>query len=112
MNAATNNGESKMEKSMKSIYADGIKLAKVLDSWKETGFVITTDEDIYSIAKAAINSANAILPGAALSYTLAVAESVLGTKDGEALENYLRTDLILTDTLVAELNAFTLSGAC
>lgn len=99
-----------MSKSMKEIYSAAINLASTLDGWKETGFVITTDEDVYTQSRKAIEAASEILPGVALSYTLQIAEAMLGTKDGEALESYLRNDMVLVDTLNAELHAYAANG--
>ena len=100
-----------MTKSMNRIYNDGIALAEILNGWKETGFVLTgSDESIYDVAKRAIASASTILPGVGLSFVLAVGESLLGTKDGEALERFLRSDVDLVATLEAELTAYTSNG--
>lgn len=100
-----------MTKSMKEIYTDGIELAEILNGWKETGFIISGNSGtMYEVARKAIESANEILPGTALSFVLAVGESLLGTKDGEALERFLRSDVDLVATLEAELVAYTNGG--
>ena len=100
-----------MTKSMKDIYTDGIELATILNGWKETGFILSgNSESVYDVAKRAIASAEEILPGVGLSFVLSVGESLLGTKDGEALERFLRSDIDLVATLTAELSAHTSNG--
>lgn len=110
MDSNTKHGESIMA-TIKEIYANGIELAEILNGWKETGFILSiNNETMYDVARRAIASAETILPNASLSFVLAIAESILGTKDGEALENFLRSDLDLVASLKAELAAYTNSG--
>jgi hypothetical protein len=112
MTTTTKNGESKM-KSMNEIYQAGIAVAEILDGWKTTGFVCgDSSVDVAVVCRNAIEAASEILPGFALSITLQIAEYLVGLdKDGEkALQSFIDNDVVLADTVRAELVAYTNGG--
>lgn len=97
---------------IKDIYRTAIKTANLIDSWRETGFILDGDNVAHNaVLRECVRANNEIVPGVALSFTCAVAQALLFNEDSKELQAYIDNDhIVLAETLKTEYAVYIANG--